>query len=362
MDKLSAWLCLKSLPELRLRGILELLARYPDPVTYVGEPSHPLYSDPQLSPAVKDHLREGVLPAKYPQISKLCAHYGINLLCYSEEDYPEGLRSIVSPPLILYYRGDLPQALRQICLAVVGTRKPTAYGKSSCAKLLEPVCAQAVTIVSGLAMGIDTAAHTVALRQKALTIAVLASGVDIIYPAQNMELAAQIVSSGALVSEYDPGTKPDAWNFPTRNRLISALSQQVFIVEGPLSSGAMLTAKFALEQGRDVLALPGEITHPNAQGPNYLIKNGAACITCPEDVLSALGLECEAQEQLEILPQISSDEQTLYDLFQSEQRELSFDELLLRTGHGFGKLSTVLLNLELKGYINRSSGNSYILA
>ncbi len=360
-DKLSAWLCLKSAPGLKSRALLELVQKYPDPASYVGDGSHPIYDDEGISPAIREHLRNAVPHPKHLQVQKLCEHYGIKLLCYGEPDYPLGLANIVAPPPVLYYRGDLPGALKQICLAVVGTRKPSTYGREMCAKLLAPVCRNPVTIISGLAAGIDTVAHSTALKNKGLTVAVLAQGIDTIYPQQNKELSEEIIRHGAIVSEYEPGTKIDPWNFPARNRIISALAQTTFIVEGSLSSGAMLTGKFAIEQDRNVMALPGEITHPNAQGPNYLIKNGAQCITSPEDILSALGLDAPVEDQLKVLPDISTDEQQVYDFFKAEQREITFDELLISSGHGFGKLSTILLNLELKGYLLRSSGNSYIL-
>ncbi|MCB5248020.1 MAG: DNA-processing protein DprA [Candidatus Cloacimonetes bacterium] len=360
-DQLLAWLCLKSAPGLKHRDALELLARYPDPLAFVGQAAHPLHSDRDINPAIREHLRSATPHPRLQQIAKLCEHYQIGAVFYCGEDYPLGLANILAPPLILWCRGQLETALKQVCLAVVGTRKPTAYGRASCTKLLGPVCQQGATIVSGLATGIDTVAHSAALKQGSKTIAVLASGLETIYPPNNRDLAEQITGQGALVSEYDPGTKLDPWNFVARNRIISALAQSVFIVEGSLKSGAMITAKHAIEQNRDVMALPGEISHPNAQGPNYLIKNGAQCVTSPEDILSALGLEAETKEQLEILPEISEDEQKLYDIFKSEQRELSFDELLLRTGHKFGKLSTLLLNLELKGYLAKTGGNSFIL-
>lgn len=360
-DKLQAWLCLKSAPGLKPRAALELLAKYPDPPSWVGQNGHPIYSDCDIDPAISEHLLSATVHPRLAQITKLCEHYHIEALFYGDDDYPLGLADILAPPLILYYRGDLRAALKQVCLAVVGTRKPTAYGRESCAKLLRPVCKKGVTIVSGLATGIDTVAHSTALKTGARTIAVLASGLETIYPSHNRELAEQIVANGALVSEYDPGTKLDPWNFVARNRIISAFSQKVFIVEGSLKSGALITAKHAIEQNRDVMALPGEITHPNAQGPNYLIKNGAQCVTSPEDIISSLGFEAEAGERLEILPEISADEQNIYEIFQTEQREITFDELLVRSGHNFGKLSTILLNLELKGYLSKTGGNSFIL-
>ncbi len=360
--KLQAWLCLKSAPGLKHREALELLAKYPDPPDWVGRNGHPIYADRHIDPAIREHLLAATPHPRLEQITKLCEHYKIEALFYGDADYPLGLADILAPPLILYFRGDLRSALKQVCLAVVGTRKPTVYGRESCAKLLKPVCRKGATIVSGLATGIDTVAHSTALKNGTRTIAVLAGGLETIYPSHNRELGEQIIATGALVSEYDPGTKLDPWNFVARNRIISALSQRVFIVEGSLKSGALITAKHAIEQNRDVMALPGEITHPNAQGPNYLIKNGAQCVTSPEDILFSLGFEAEGGEQLEILPEISAAEQKIYEIFQTEQREITFDELLVRSGHNFGKLSTILLNLELKGYLAKTGGNSFILA
>jgi DNA processing protein len=360
-DKLAAWLCLKTAPQLKLFLLLPLLERFPDPAAFVGVHDHPVYAEGSLPRPAAEHLAQGVLPANFEQILKLCQHYEIRLLCLSDPGYPTGLRNIYSPPLVLYFRGDLPSALQHVSLAVVGTRKPTAYGREMCGRLVGPACRQGVAVISGLAMGIDTVGHQTALKHSAPTIAVLAHGLDQVYPPQNRELALKIVSKGALVSEYEPSSKMERWNFPARNRIVSALAQAVFIVEGSMTSGAMLTAKYAVEQNRDVMALPGNINHPNAQGPNYLIKTGAQCITTPEDILSALGLDAEVRDQLEAIPELSADEQAVYDLFRDAQRELCFDELLLKTGHSFGKLSTLLLNLELKGCIAKSGGNSFIL-
>jgi len=361
-DKLKAWLCLKSALGSRPKTALELVKKYPHPEEYVGNSQHPIYADNSIEPKIKEQLLSAIPHPREEQISKLCEHYEIKALFYGEEDYPFTLSNITMPPLILYFRGDLIKALNHISLAVVGTRKPTAYGKNACSKLLTPVCQKGVTIISGLAYGIDTISHSTALENGAMTVAVLASGLENIYPPANRELAKEIINNGALVSEYEPGTKLESWNFPARNRIISALAPVTFVVEGPMTSGAMITAKHALEQDRDLIALPGEIYHPNAQGPNYLIKNGAQCITCPEDILAALGIEMEENEQMEILPEISPDEQKIYDLFREEQREISFDELLLKTGFSFGKLSTILLNLELKGLIIKSGGNSFLLS
>lgn len=359
--KLKAWLCLRSAPKIKSREIMRLLQKWGDPSLYYGQKEHPIQGDAELDIDARHHLAMGSLPENYIQIEKLVQLHDIRMLCITDEAYPLALRQIFSPPLVLYYRGRLLEALQHQCLGVVGTRKPSSYGREMCSKTISAAIRQGVCIVSGLAMGIDTVAHLAAVQLKSPTIAVLAAGVENIYPPQNRDLASQIIREGALVSEYDPGSRMEKWNFPARNRLISAFSQAVYVVEGSITSGALLTAKFAIEQDRELMALPGQINHSNAQGPNYLIKSGARLISCPEDVLQALGLEAEADPQLQILPEISADEQKLIDLFACEQREINFDELILKTGLSFGKLSIMLLNLELKGYIGKASGNSFIL-
>ncbi len=360
-NKYIAWLCLKTAPEVGFKSALRLVETYGSPLNFAGKPDHALYRENQISPKAADHLAKLTLPERYPQIQKLMEHYNISYTCFGDEDYPASLAEIFSPPLILYFRGDLAKALQNKRLGVVGTRKPSSYGKEMCKKLLLPVVEKGVCIISGLAMGIDTISHQTALQAKSSTIAVLAGGVEDVYPPVNKELARKIIDNGALVSEYEPGSKMERWNFPARNRIISALSQAVFIVEGPLSSGALLTAKFALEQNREILAMPGNINIANAQGPNYLIKSGALTVTCAEDFYPILDMEESSADQLEIFPELSEGEQKIYDIFKTEQRNLSFDELIMITKDNFGQLSIALLNLELKGLIAKSGGNAYII-
>ncbi|PKN72820.1 MAG: DNA-protecting protein DprA [Candidatus Cloacimonetes bacterium HGW-Cloacimonetes-3] len=358
--KLKAWLCLKNTPELNLKSTLELLKRFPDPQSFVGNPAHEVYNDQSLSRASADYLSQAKLPDYSNRTLELCESHHISFLCITDADYPTSLRGILVPPLVLYYRGDLLAALRNVCLAVVGTRKPSTYGMEMCRRILAPVCARGTTIISGLAMGIDTIAHHAALQAKSKTVAVLAHGLDSIYPPANKSLSEKIEANGALISDYEPGTKLERWNFPARNRIISALAQAVFVVEAPLDSGALLTARFGTEQSRSIFALPGNVNHLNAQGPNQLIKDGAKIITCPEDVLDLLGYSPEINDQLEFLPDLSPEEQQIYDILGAENREISFDEFLILTGFSFGKLSIVLLNLELKGMVAKSSGNSFL--
>ncbi|HNX38387.1 MAG TPA: DNA-processing protein DprA [Candidatus Cloacimonadota bacterium] len=359
-DKLKAWLCLKNAPGMGPKMAQRLLEAYPDPCKFVGVPEHAVYFSDLIPDKAKSYLRIAEPLPSLIQIIKLMETYQISFTCLTDADYPEDLAVLFSPPLILYYRGGLHEALNSKRLAVVGTRKPSSYGREMTAKLLKPVCENGVTIISGLAMGIDTVAHQTAVENGTKTIAVLASGVESIYPLFNKPLSQQIINNGALISEYEPGSKMEKWNFPARNRLISALGDAVFITEGQMTSGALLTGKFALEQGKDILALPGNVNHQNAQGPNYMIKTGACLVTCPEDILERLGIEDKPTEQLEIFPELSVEEGAVLKRLQEESREISFDELLLLTGHNFGRLSVILLNLELKGLVAKSGNGAYI--
>lgn len=360
-DKLHAWLCLKSAPGLGLKAAQRLLEAYPDPQDYVGISTHEVYQSDLIPAKARDALRNGELALPMAQIRNLINNYRIEYTCLTDADYPCQLAEIFSPPLILYYRGDLFPALDAPCLGVVGTRKPSSYGREMTAKLLRPACNKGTTIVSGLAMGIDTVAHQTALECGTRTIAVLAGGLESVYPLMNRNLAHEIIENGALVSEYEPGAKLEKWNFPARNRLISALAKAVFIAEGALTSGALLTGKFALEQGKDILALPGNINHQNAQGPNYMIKTGAFAVTCPEDILERLELDAEPELQMQIFPELSVEEEAVYNRMREESQEMGFDELLIATGHGFGRLSVIMLNLELKGLVAKSGNGAYLI-
>ncbi len=360
-EKYLSYLCLKSAKDLNLKTCLELLSLYPDPQSFVGVPEHPVYHQGILKQDAIKHLQSFTLPANTAQILALMKQYEIKCLAMPEDDYPACLREIFAPPLLLYVRGDLKQSLENRRLAVVGTRKASSYGREMCKKLLSPLCKMGLNIVSGLALGIDTVAHHVALDNGARTIAALACGLESTYPAQNTQLAKDIIKQGALISEYEPGSKPEKWNFPARNRLISALSEAVFIVEGPITSGALLTAKNAIEQNRDICALPGNINNINATGPNHLIKHGAALISSSDDLFELLDMKPEKAEQLEIFPSLCPDEERIVNLLQEEQRALSFDELLIMCKFPVGRLSTHLTNLEIKGIIAKESGNSFFI-
>jgi len=213
--------------------------------------------------------------------------WGASVVLFDDARYPALLREISDPPPLLFVRGTLTEADQQ-ALAVVGTRRATSYGKAMTQQLVEALVGAGYSIVSGLALGIDSAAHLAALNAGGRTIAVLPCGIDRIYPPEHRKLAEAVAAQGALITEFSPGTAPERWNFPPRNRIVSGMARGVLIVEAPAHSGALVTADMALDQGRDVFAVPGNALSPSSEGTNSLIRSGAKLVTQAEDILEEL--------------------------------------------------------------------------
>lgn len=286
-------------------------------------------------------------------------------------EFPALLQEIYDPPVLLYAKGrcDLLNKHSGVKnLAVVGTRKMSAYGAGVLQKMLPELIAADLTIVSGLARGIDAKAHELCLQLNGNTIAVLGSGLDVIYPASHRELAQRISETGLLLSEYFPGTQPQKYHFPQRNRVISGLSRGVLVIEAPQKSGALITAIQALEENREVFAVPGNITSPNSEGCNTLIADGAKLIAKPEEILTEYGLACRMHRQEAQKTNLFSMEAK--DLNEKEKKlldlipythEIALDELadsaILESTKA---LHSLLLHLELGGWIVRRPGG-YLL-
>ncbi len=284
---------------------------------------------------------------------------GITLLTWDDRGYPDRLRHIYAPPPVLYVRGTLLQG--EPMVALVGTRRPTPYGREAARRLAHDLAQNGVTVVSGLAIGIDSEAHQAALAAGGRTVAVLASGVDSVYPQRNRELGARIVDQGALVSDYPPGTAPEPRNFPPRNRIISGLSLGVVVVEAGQRSGALITSDFAAEQGRDVLAVPGSIFSPASRGCHDLIAQGARLVRGVEDILQELNLDraVEQQEARRIVPE-SEVEASLLGLLAAEPQHV--DELAQAAGLPIAVVSATLTLMELKGLVRHVGGVQYVQA
>ncbi len=280
----------------------------------------------------------------------------IHCLRPGDADWVPELVQADPPPGSLYVRGRLPRAQG---IAVVGTRRMDAYGRA-CVELLVPEIVRfGLPVVSGLALGIDGIAHETTLAAGGTTVAVIGSGVDnaSIYPRAHASLAERIIASGgAVVSEYAPGTPSLPFHFPQRNRLIAALSQAVLVIEAPKKSGAMITARLALEMGRDVWAVPGPITHPNAEGPNELIKNGATPITAADDIAAALGL-APRQTALPLKDALTPEERILLEKMAVGCE--TPDALARALGRGVPAVSATLTALELKGAVRTVGGGRY---
>jgi DNA processing protein len=283
---------------------------------------------------------------------------GIQVLTWEDENYPKRLKEIDQPPPILYLRGNLT-AEDGWAVAVVGTRRITAYGRQVAEELAACLAGNGVTVVSGLARGVDAVAHQSALKAGGRTLAVLGCGVDRIYPPEHTQLAEKIAASGAILSDYAPGTPPDAANFPPRNRIISGLSMATVVVEAPENSGALITAQFATDQGREVYAVPGNILAPQSKGTNRLIAQGAHPLLSPRDLLDALSLTkvTEQRQVRRILPEDGIEASLLKVL---SHEPVHMDEIRNQTGLPIERVSATLVMMELKGLVRQVGGMNYV--
>jgi DNA processing protein len=296
---------------------------------------------------------------------------GASLVTIQDEEYPARLREIFDPPLTLYYRGD-PELMRGLGLAIVGSRRPTAYGRAVTQRLANDLVACGLAVISGMARGIDSAAHQGALDAGGKTVAVLGSGIDVIYPSENKKLYEQIATKGLLLSEFPLGSFPAPQNFPIRNRVISGLSLGVLVVEAAQYSGSLITARLAMEQNREVFAVPGSVTNKNSWGPHILIKQGAKLVQDWQDVVEELSPDVRKQlipiagatksEQGASLfaESLSETERAIYGLLRVDesvhvdaileaQRQLSSSEVL-----------ATLLELEFKNLVRQLPGKNFV--
>lgn len=280
---------------------------------------------------------------------------GVDILFLKDEEYPEELRNISKPPVFLYYRGDL-SLLKQRKIAIVGTRRATSYGKIACEKIVRELVENNIVTVSGLALGIDSVCHKKTLELGGKTIAIVGSGLDIIYPKENEKLWNDIGKKGLLLSEYPSGTEPFSYNFPLRNRIIVGISQGVVVVESKEKGGSLITAELALDEGREVFAIPGEIFSPASEGCNALIKScGAKLITSTDDIFEEFGWKKERIEEKKKL-NLTECEERIYNIL---VREKSLDDLILETSMKASEILSILMDLEIKKLIVSVAGGKY---
>ncbi|NPA06418.1 MAG: DNA-protecting protein DprA [Chloroflexi bacterium] len=358
-EERAAWVALS-----RVRGIGP--ARFRKMLDHFEHARHALLAGPDAWRSLG--LREDVIASltqaarELPQlIQQLDAwqRAGIRVLTWRDTDYPNRLRDIPHSPPVLYMRGEW-RLDDDWAVAVVGTRKMTRYGRQVAQDVVDFLVQHGITVVSGLARGIDGVAHRRALEAGGRTLAVLGSGVDVIYPPEHRALAQAILerNQGALLSEYPPGTRPDAANFPPRNRIIAGLSLAVVVVEAGEKSGALITARFAAELGRDVFAVPGSIYVPTSQGTLWLIQQGAQVLRRPEDLASVLDLRLLPQRRA-ARAQLPTDpiERQLWEALRPEP--LHIDDLCARTGLPAARVSAILAIMELKGLVRQVGPMTY---
>jgi DNA processing protein len=282
---------------------------------------------------------------------------GGTALSFKDEDYPANLKPLEEAPPVLYMLGTLRKG-DSLAIAIIGSRRASAYGRAAGERLSFDLAKMGVTVVSGLANGIDTAAHKGALRAGGRTIAVLGCGLDVDYPASNRNLRQRIVSSGALVTEFPTGTQPLPGNFPKRNRIVSGLSLGVVVVEAAPNSGTFSTVKWAAEQGREVFAVPGDINRRTSSGTNRLISDGAVLTTSADGILEEIGVAVEAAKRVPL--ELTDKEKAIVGAL--EEGPTHVDEIAKRSKMAVNSVLTILLSLELKGFVRQEPGKIFSLS
>ena len=283
----------------------------------------------------------------------------VTALTWHDDGYPPRLKEIYDKPPVLYVKGEILSEDER-SLAVVGTRRPTAYGREVARQVTSDLAQNGLTIVSGLAKGVDGIVHRAALEAGARTIAVMGSGLDVMYPREHGELASQIAENGAVVSEFPLGTRPDSQNFPRRNRIISGMSLGTLVAEAPESSGALLTARHALEQDREVFCIPGSILAPNSRGGNRLIRDSAAkLVTCADDIIEELNLTT-IEYQIELAAFFPEDEAQAAVLKYVTFDPIHIDEIIRNSSLASSTVSGALTMMELRGLIRQVGGMNYV--
>ncbi|HXH04496.1 MAG TPA: DNA-processing protein DprA [Candidatus Competibacteraceae bacterium] len=356
------WLALWRCPGIGPARFLGLLERYAEPAAVLAAPRAELAAF-GLPEAALDWLAAPDWAAVEQDLAWLAKPRN-HLIHWRHPDYPALLRQIPDPPPLLFVHGN-PACLSLPQLAVVGSRHPTPDGRRNAREFAAHLAANGLLIGSGLALGIDSEAHQGALEAGGLTLAVMGTGPDRIYPARHRELAYAIAERGALVSELPPGTPPLAEHFPRRNRILSGLSLGVLVVEAALQSGSLITARLAAEQGREVFAIPGSIHNALARGCHALIRQGAKLVETAQDILEELGAlaratlppEAAAGAAAEAVPELDADYREL--LAQMGDAPVSVDLLVQRTGLTAEVVSSMLLILELRGYVCAAPGGFY---
>jgi DNA processing protein len=361
-DKKCGWLALQMIPGLGNIACKNLLDKF-------GEPEQIFQADLSELTGIEGLRKETakkvanrefqIDPCEELVKAEKC---GARIITFFDSSYPLALKEIHDPPMLLYVKGkDLPQNVT--FLGVVGSRNPSPYGVKSAEKIGQGLGRRGLGVVSGMARGIDASAHWGCLDGQGFTVAVLGTGIDIVYPAQNRKLANKIADKGVLITEFPLGTPPEPKNFPIRNRIISGLSRGVIVVEATMKSGSLITAALALEQNREVFAVPGSIHSFKSTGCHFLIKQGARLIENSDDILDELGMNYDYSPktdafQKSTLPAMDESEKVIYDMI--GDYPLHIDQIIRKGNLAPGKAASILMKMELKGLIRQLPGKMFV--
>lgn len=359
MTTLRDWIALSLAPGLGVSGFWKLHKYFDGPASVLRAPSAKLRGVPGIRESQIAALCAGedLLGRSEVELKRL-AELGAVAICFDDPLYPLLLKQLTDPPPVLYVHGD-KQLLGGVSVAIVGSRAATTYGRRTAQSLARQLATRRVTVVSGLALGIDAEAHQGALDAQGATVGVLGCGIDVVYPQQNRPLYRQIVKSGALVSEYPLGTPPEGFRFPARNRIIAGLSKGIVVVEAAKRSGSLITAQIGLDYGREIFAVPGQVDSSKSEGSHWLLQQGAKLVQRVDDIIAELNIEAvtlPAQETT--LPgEVELEPDAVLLLSQLEPYPHEKDLVIARVGLSPARVSELLLYLELEGLIEVLPGN-----
>jgi DNA processing protein len=360
-EEIFYWLALSLTPGVGSILIKRLLDRFNTPKAVFRAPMKELLKIEGVGEKGAAEIKKGPLERVIERELTLLEKVKGKIITLKDDDYPKRLKDIYDPPALLYVRGEIRKE-DELAVAIVGSRKTSPYGRWITEKIGQDLAHHGVTVVSGMARGIDSVAHQGALQAGGRTIAILGCGVDVIYPSENRNLFYQIIEHGAILSEFPMGSPPEGGHFPRRNRIISGLSIGAVIVQASADSGSLITANYALEQGREVFAVPGNVGAEGSRGTNRLIKDGAKLVESSEDILEEILPQWRRGEEEVIkakarIPELTEEEKILYKFL--EETPLHIDAIIRQSQLDPGKVASLLLNLEFKGLICQWPGKCF---
>lgn len=359
MDSRMYWVAWNMVSGIGARRFGALISRFGSAEAAWNAPFRRVAEVPGISEAMLQSWKTVRARTDIDAVIRRLEHEGVSIITLEDPQYPANLKPLADAPPVLYVRGTLLESDAS-AVAIVGTRTPTPHGTITAGRFAADLASEGITVVSGLARGIDTAAHEGALAGGGRTIGILGSGIDMIYPKENMALAEQMAASGAVISEFCPGTEPLPGNFPARNRVISGLSLGVLVVEAASDSGSLITAGHAAEQGREVFAVPGVAGGELSRGPNRLIKQGAKLVENIGDILEELKLPrllSRGRERMDTPERMDPSERALFAHIRFDPMHL--DEIARMAGQDVSRVAGILLGMELQGLVRQLPGKLF---